>query len=136
MTGQCDVPEIGLQQLDAILRFLPVFERPDYVFGEWHSSEGQLPYYSMSRETRTFVKALYDQQIIFSFDWTSWQEETERYVSAPETLETTDLLVLRKLLTTHVRKDRFIEGHLASMLECGHITAILRRLKEIREQIE
>jgi len=135
MTSQYDVPEIGLQQLDAILRFLPIFEQSGYVFGEWRSLEGQIPYYSMSREAKDFVQVLYDQQILFSFDWTSWQEEAERHVSAPEALEMADLLVLRKLLTTHVRKDRFVEGHLASTWECGHITAILRRLKEIREQI-
>lgn len=135
MTSKSDATEIGPQQLDAVLRFLPIFERPGFVFGKWHSPEGQFPYYSMSREAMGFVQTLSDQQIIFPFDWGSWQEEAERYVSAPEALETADLLVLRKLLTTHVRKDRFVEGHLASMLECGHITAILRRLKEIREQI-
>jgi hypothetical protein len=35
----------------------------------------------------------------------------------------------------HVRADRFVEGHLASVLESGHITAILRRLRGIREQM-
>ena len=133
--SESDVPEIGPQQLDVVLRFLSIFERPGYVFGEWHSPKGQFPHYSMSREAMDFVQTLYDQRIIFSFDWMSWQEEAERYVSVPEALEAADLLVLRKLLTTHVRKDRFVEGHLASMLECGHITAILRRLKEIREPI-
>jgi len=134
MTSQYDVPEIGLQQLDAILRFLPIFEQSGYVFGEWRSLEGQIPYYSMSREAKDFVQALHDQQIIFSFDWASWQEEAERYVSAPEALEMADTLTLRKLLTTHVRKDRFVEGHLASMLECGHITMILRRLRNIQSR--
>lgn len=43
-------------------------------------------------------------------------------------------LTLRKLLTAHVRADRFSEGHLASVLESRHITAMLRRLKRIREQ--
>jgi hypothetical protein len=136
MTSKNDVPEIGPQQIDTVLRFLPFFERPEYVFGEWHSPEGQIPYYSMSREAKDFVQALYGQQVLFSFDWMSWQEEAERYISAPEALETADLLVLRKLLTTHVRKERFVEGHLASMLECGHITMILRRLRNIREQME
>ena len=136
MTSQDDVPEIGARQLDAVLRFLPIFEEPGYVFGEWHSPEGQFPCYSMSREAIDFVRVLYDQQVIFSFDWTNWQEEARRYFSDPETLETADLLTLRKLLTTHVRKDRFVEGHLGDLLERGHITAILRRLREIRERME
>jgi hypothetical protein len=136
MTSQNDVPETGPQQLDAVLEFLPIFEKLGYVFGEWHSAEGQFPYYSMSREVMDFVQALYDQQVVFSFDWPSWQEEAKRYVSDPEALETADVLTLRMLLTTHIRKDRFVEGHLTSMLECGHITAILRRLEKIREQME
>ena len=135
MTSKDDVPEIGSRQLDAVLRFLPIFERPGYVFGEWHSPEGQFPYYSMSREVMDFCQALYDQQIVFSFDWPSWQDEAQRLYSDPAALERADLLTLRKLLTTHVRKDRFAEGHLAEMFECGHVTAILRRLKEVREQV-
>ena len=136
MTSRNDVPEVGSHQLDAVLRFLPTFEQPGYVFGEWHSAEGQFPYCSMHREATEFVQALYDQQVVFSFDWRSWQREAERFVSDPEALDTANLLTLRKLLTTHVRKDRFVEGHLAGMLECGHVTAILRRLGKIREQME
>jgi Family of unknown function (DUF6508) len=51
----------------------------------------------------------------------------------PALLAQADLLTLRKLLTAHVRQDRFIEGHLAQMLENGHISAILRRLRELRD---
>ena len=64
------------------------------------------------------------------------EEEAERFFSNPETLEAADLLTLGKLSTTRLRKDRFVEGHLVSMFECGHIAAILRRLEEIREQME
>jgi hypothetical protein len=133
MTSENDVPEVGPHQLDALLRFLPIFEQPGYVFGEWHSTDGQFPYYSMHREATEFIQALYGQQVVFSFDWSSWQEEAERFVSDPEALQAADLLTLRKLLTTHVRKDRFVEGHLAGMLECGHVAAILRRMGKIRE---
>jgi hypothetical protein len=69
------------------------------------------------------------------FDWPSWQEEAERSLSNPEILETADLVTVRRLLTTRIRKDPFAEGHLASMFECGHIAANLRRLEEIREQM-
>ena len=134
MTNNSDVPEIGLRQLDAVLKFLPIFEQPGYVFGEWHSPAGQFPYYSMSREVLDFIQALSAQEIIFSFDWPSWQEEAVQYVSDPGAVERADLLTLRKLLTLHVRKDRFVEGHLANMMERGHITAVLRQLKKIREQ--
>jgi hypothetical protein len=130
-----DVPEIGRQNLDAVLRFLPVFARPETVFGEWLSPEGQSPYYALSQETTDFVETLYKQRIVFAFDWKSWQDEAQKFVSNPESLKAADLLALSKLLSTHVRKDRFVEGHLAKLLASGHITAILSRLKEIREEM-
>ena len=132
---QDNIPDIGPQQLDAILRFLPFFERPGYVFGEWHGRAGQWPYYTPSRRVASFVQALYDEHILFSFDWPSWQAEADRYVSDPEAVRQADLLTCRKLLTTHVRADRFSEGHLAKTLECGHITEVLRRLKALRAEM-
>ena len=129
------IPAVGTQQLDAVLRFLPIFTQPNYTFGEWQGPEDSFPYFSMNRDTQAFIEALYEQNLVYSFDWTSWQEEAHRLMDNPQALETADLLILRKLLTTHVRADRFNEGHLASVLENGHITAILSRLKTIREEI-
>lgn len=37
-----------------------------------------------------------------------------------------------KLLTLHARKERFVDGHFASMVQSGHITAILYRLSNLR----
>jgi hypothetical protein len=48
--------------------------------------------------------------------------------SKPQTSPT-----LCRLYTLHVRKDRFCEGHFAAMLANGHIAALTRRLKAIRE---
>jgi hypothetical protein len=122
---------IGPRQLDAVLGFLPTFESPGYQFGEWNGAG----YFSYSSEVNDFIKTLYAQDVIISFDWTSWRREAQRYQTDPRTLETADLLTLCKLLTLHVRADRFSEGHLANVLESGHITAVLRRLKQIRDQM-
>ena len=128
------IPEIGLQQIDAILKYLSIFEKQDYQFGQWVEPEGQFPYFSFSPEVDEFIGALRKQGMIIPFDWRSWREEAERYQTNPEALETADLLTLRKLLTVHVRAERFSEGHLASVFESGHMTAILRRLKGLRSE--
>ena len=65
------------------------------------------------------------------FDWSRWRAE----VSDPTAVGGADLLARRKLLTFHVRADRFSEGHRISVFERGYIIAILRRLAEIRRQI-
>lgn len=128
-------PEIGKVQLDAVLRYLPIFESPDYQFGEWHGPEGQFPFFVTSRDVDEFVQTLYDQEIIVIFDWMSWGEEVDRYSGNPSALEAADLVTVRKLFTAHVRAERFSEGHLAEVLESGHIASILRRMKRIRDQL-
>jgi hypothetical protein len=97
--------------------------------------EGQFPYFSFSHEVDEFIDTLYKQDMIIPFDWRNWREEAQHYQTDPEALERADLLTLRKLLTVHIRTDRFAEGHLASVFESGHITAILHRLKQVREEV-
>ena len=129
------IPEIGLQQIDAILEYLPVFEREDFQPGQWVERQGQFPYFAFSPEVDEFIHALYQQNVITPFDWRSWSDEAKRYRSDPDALEASDLLTLRKLLTAHVRADRFVEGHLAGLFKSGHIAAILRRLKDIHDSM-
>jgi len=66
-------------------------------------------------------------------DWVQWQDVAVEYVDLPDKINSADVVTIKKLFTTHVRKDRFCEGHLAAMFKNGHIVALLRRLKEIRE---
>lgn len=111
-----------------VLQYLPIFDQLMFNPGAWVEAEGTLPFFRYSRESAGFVEALYSAGVVFNFDWPEWQAEAERLVSNPEALAAADLSTLRKLLTTHVRKDRFCEGHLASVLESGHIASVLRRI--------
>jgi hypothetical protein len=111
--------------------FLAVFEAPGYVFGRWHSPEGQLGYYEYSPEVLSFIETLYAAALVVDFDWPSWQQQALGYWEQPSKLQSARLSTLRKLLTLHARQDRFVEGHLGSMLESGHITAILKRAAAI-----
>ena len=128
-------PEIEVEQIDAVLKFLPRFEERGYQFGQWRTPAGHLPYISFSSEAQEFIRTLYQQHIIFAFDWQSWREQAQYYQAHTDALGAADLLTIRKLLTTHVRMDRFVEGHLASVFDQGLLTAILGRLKRIRDQM-
>jgi len=125
------IPALGPAQIGAVLEFLPVFEAAGYRFGEWETPEGQFPYFAYSAEVSRFIQTLYAENIVIRFDWSQWQEAAKIYLDDRAALAGADLLTLRKLLTLHVRKDRFVEGHLAAMLESGHIMAILRRMSQI-----
>jgi hypothetical protein len=118
--------------LDAVLKFLPMLERPDVQLGEWHTPPGGMPDFVLSDDAAAFVKALYDHGMIVTFDWPSWLDEALRYHSSPEALATADLGVVRKLLTTHVRQERFSAGHLEAVHASGHLVSLLRRLQGIR----
>lgn len=128
-------------QIDALLRFLPMLEREGFV-AAWRprpqapAQPGALLGFGdeleWAPELKAFHLAVYEEGFIHPFDWVRWNDQAERYVSEPDTLQRADLFDLCKLLTTHVRKERFCEGHLVAMVECGHIVDLLRRLQTIR----
>ncbi len=81
------------------------------------------------------MQTLYDTDWMADFDWGAWQGSARKYFDDPTKIERAKAGTIQKLLITHVREDRFCEGHLAEMIECGHIVALLRRLKVIREKM-
>lgn len=66
------------------------------------------------------------------FDYNKWAAEQgwER-VRSQEMLDESDFETLRKLMTTHVRTNRFVEGHWDQLLLTGYISRFLARLQEL-----
>lgn len=130
----------GPAQIDALLQFLPVFEREGFV-ACWERS---LPpgmelspldldlAWEVAPELTAFGQAVYDEGFLYNFPWPEWQEQAERYVNEPHRLEQADLLDICRLLTTPMRKERFCSDHLPSLVHCGPITRPLKRLQAIR----
>jgi len=123
--------QVEKQDIEVILSYLPSFERDGYDFGEMREEEGMFPYADYSGEVMEFYRDLYLHHFIVDFDWPSWQHVAVEYYQNPDLIKNADLMTLRRLFTTHIRKDRFCEGHLLAVLERGHITAMLRRLAAI-----
>jgi hypothetical protein len=121
------------EQTDAVSAFLSAFEREDFVPSKVQAPPGKFPDHAFVDKLSQFHQAVYDNGFVFSFDWPACQEEARRYYEQPELLGTADLQVLRKLITLHVRKERFCEGHLSAVVKSGYMAALLRRLKELRE---
>jgi hypothetical protein len=82
-----------------------------------------------------FVAALYSNNFIRSFDWRRYQNVAKQYMEDGTRLEKADLETLLKLFTIHVRKDRFQSGHLASVIENGHILRLLERLEVLADEM-
>ncbi|WP_373651958.1 DUF6508 domain-containing protein [Schlesneria sp. DSM 10557] len=129
--------QISAEQIDAILPFLEHFEAVGFSAGTWKMPKGQFPWFDFEEVVMEFNQALYDNGWVTpEFDWTEWQESAKEFVNSPKKIERADAITIQKLLMTHSRKDRFCEGHLASMFESGHIVTLLRRLKAIREKMK
>lgn len=136
-TSQDQKPLPGSDDIRALLKFLPIFERPDFMFGKEEGGEKRddgvitMPYYTMSDDASRFHSTLYQHGFIRSFDWGSWKHKADRYVNDPSLLNSAELETLCKLLTLHARAERFCDGHLASMYDCGHLLALLHRLSQL-----
>ena len=124
------------ERINKLLPYLEIFQTPDYEFGEWSKEKGVFPYFTSSSECHQFVHELYENDWVKPFNWGEWQGEAEKLVNDPELIKTTDVETIEKLFTTHVRKNRFCEGHLAAMFQNGHITTLLERLEVIGDTIE
>jgi hypothetical protein len=101
-------PEIPREPVDAralpwtrLLEFLPALCAPESDPGEWTWPD------VLSR----FVDTLYSEGFIVAFDWPGWtQDQGRRLVEDPSALATAGLDDLYRVLTAHVRQDRFAEG--------------------------
>ena len=124
------------KHIDAILPFLEQFEVAGFSVGTWHNEPGVMPWFNYDEAVVEFEQILYaNDWVTPKVDWVEWQDVAEEYVDSPEKIKSADVVTIQKLFTTHVRKDRFCEGHLASMFESGHIVALLRRLKDTRKSM-
>lgn len=127
-------PPVTAENIEVVLRFLPIFERPGFSPGEWVVQEGHLPYFDYNAETLDFHKALGQNGFLQPFDWMNWVEG-RRLTEIPSLLEKASIQTLRKLWTAHIRTDRFVEGHLAEIVRSGHAAMILRRMAVIHRSL-
>ncbi|AMV40445.1 DUF6508 domain-containing protein [Planctomyces sp. SH-PL62] len=127
------------EQIDAILPYLDHFEAagPSYGIRYEPSSDPNvitLPRFRFDETAGAFFRALYDHGwIATDFDWGGWIDAAQQLTETPGAIEAADAETIRKLLTTHVRYDRFCDDHLAVVFAEGHMVRLLRRLRAIRE---
>jgi len=124
------------ERLLALAAFLPVFEDPKFVFGEWvefrdeKSGLMQMPFFDFSEGGRAFYHMAYDYGWVKKgFDWGEWKftPEAKSLRDNPECLSRATADQLASLLTVLIRQDRFCEGELECAYASGLITSICRR---------
>lgn len=110
-------------QVEALLRFLPIFEQEDFRTGEWVTLPGLVPYFSYSTSVEEFINALHQNDCVLDY-----LDHLPQQPDSPEAIETADLNALREMFTAAVRTDRYVEGYFADLLKKGRIAAMVRRL--------
>lgn len=124
-------PELIPEYVEQVIRMIPRFEGPIEKHATFSTKEGYLPWYSYSRELIDLIHLLHDSNLVYDFNWPDWKDEAHRYHENPCLVKSADLAIIRKLITTHTRADRFCDGHLAEMIHEGHFIDILNRLQEL-----
>lgn len=129
----CSIKEtegIEPQQLENLLQFIPVFEDPAFCpAGHIPEDEEGYPDEAFMKIVSRFMDACYKNGFVVRFDWENWEAQASAFVKDPSLLATADSLVLRRLLTWHVRQNRFTRNHVATMIASGHMLVILRSLR-------
>jgi hypothetical protein len=120
------------QHLANLLEFIPVFEDPSFCPGGLIPvDEENWPDPVFLKLVSRFMDACYKNGFVVRFDWENWDAEAMSYIKTPALLADADLLVLRRLLTWHVRQNRFTRNHVATMIASGHILVVLKRLRTL-----
>jgi hypothetical protein len=68
---------------------------------------------------------------IYEFDWMAFGKQAEQLIAKPELLAKADLDTLRKLFTAHSRNESLNDGHMAEMIDDGHLKLAVKRLTEL-----
>lgn len=66
--------------------------------------------------------------LVTSFDWPTWMTGRGRELAGDlDEIGRASLEECRRLLVAHLRRDRFVHGHLQTAIERGDVPALLRR---------
>ncbi len=139
MTDERD--DLAPPRLDGLAELLPAFEAADAEFGEWKGGDelepGSItaPWFSPSELTSRLVEVAYrDGWVRPDFDWVEWAAtpEAQRLRNDRGALGQATAPDLARLLTVVIRGDRFVEGALAEAIGAGLVTAVLRRVEQLR----
>ena len=130
--------EITGEDVDALLEFLPLFERPGRTFARWGEVEKNpdgsisLPFPVYDADVEEFFSRVGQRGWL---DYGYKPEEAARMLADAEFIKRAGLEQIKSMLTYCVRGERFCDGHRESLLIGGQVVALLRRLQAIRERM-
>lgn len=76
----------------------------------------------------TLLDEMRVRDFIYDFDWMSWGKEADKLIDNPTLLDNASLDSLQRLMTCHSRNESLKDGHLAAMIDQGHLRRLFERL--------
>lgn len=99
-------------------------------------SSEQNPSIMEDRSFLNFLDALNYTGFVENFDYIAWERQRSQANNMSENpieeVENMDIEELRKLLTMHIRVERFAEGHMQKLYEEGFFNKFFGRLEDLK----
>ncbi|MEC7798011.1 MAG: DUF6508 domain-containing protein [Pseudomonadota bacterium] len=120
------LPEIDAAAVDEVLRHAPGVVAVS-------QSADMIPGHPL---LQNLLAAMAFTRFTASFDWQAEFGDQPDRLNSLEVLAAADLEELRKLMTAHIRIDRFDRHHLEALAANGYLAAFLARLATLRGEME
>jgi hypothetical protein len=128
------------EQIEKLLRFLPLFDKPGRAFVEkWHHNEKtpdgtmMFPFPDYSPDVKNFFR------LAAQACWSDLKYEPTvagAMLRDEDAIGRATMAQIRTMLTYCVRGERFCDGHWEAVLESGRVVALLRRLELLRHKMQ
>jgi len=124
-------------EIDELTQFIPRLYRKNFrPIKEWKGVD-------RAEESITFPWPEYEKDVVEFMEvaskdcWLDYQyvpEEASKMLGDVESIKDASLEDIKAMLTFCIRRERFVDGHFASMIEEGKMKAILDRLVVLRNK--
>jgi hypothetical protein len=116
------------EQIQRVLPFINDLE----VQQEWRDAGRSSLFTTAEPEIVSQLRdELHNQGLVLSdFDWGNWRDGA-RIAHDLRAIASADLPLLCRMITAHVRADRFVGGHFLQVCRNGVMWAILRRIEQL-----
>ena len=141
MPSEEESAQITKENIDKVLEFIPYFEDKANVFyilvppREVKQGLYHVPYYDYSEKVSDFLYALYKENFTTHYGEAKDRDEIFRLINRVIPLSEAGIQDIRVIFKTILAGDRICEGYLARTIENGLVLDILKRLKEIGNEM-
>ena len=127
-------------ELLSMTEFVAAFDAAGFVAGEWTKPEErpdgviEIGYWTPGECVMRWEQAIYHRHLVHpesGYLSEQFSKQMQDYRRDPSRLLEADLATIRTVLTNVVRGERFCDGYIAEMFECGVAQLATRRLVEL-----